>query len=105
VAATCAYVACDGCGPVGAGPLVAAVAVIVAALWRALISVRIALMSWAYCYWVPWVQVGSAAARRVVIAVVRKESMVVRSSSASRDRSCSTCCVCSAASIVYRTRS
>ena len=45
------------------------------------------------------------AARRVVITVVKKESMVVHSSSALRDCFCIACWVCSAAFIVYRTRS
>ena len=102
VAVMCAY----DSGPIGTSPFFVA---IVAALWRALIFVQIAFMSQAYYFWVPQVQISSAnvvkAAQRVVIAVVKKESIVERSLFASRDRFCSTCWVCSAAYIVYRTRS
>ena len=99
VAATCAY----DSGPISVGPFFVA---IVAALWRVLISVRIAFMSWAYCSWVPWVQINSVnvvkAAQGVVIAVVRKESIVKHSLFALRDCFYSTCWVCSTAYMVCR---
>ena len=52
VAAMCTY----DSKPMGVGLFFIA---IIAALWRALISVWIAFMSWAYYSWVFWVQISS----------------------------------------------
>ena len=93
----------------GVGPFFVTIVTAITALRRAPISIRITFISQAYYSQVPQVQISSAnvakATRRVVIAVVRKESMVVRSSSILRDRFYNTYQVYSTAYIVYKTRS